>query len=306
MVCRNLPCAAALAGRDSCCHVVLEHKQEGVGVMNDPIELEVITHAPKSGQFRPTPLLCVHGAYASARQWDPFFLPFFAANGYPAYALSVRGHGGSAGRERVKEARLKDYVDDVLAVMDRLPAPPVLIGHSLGGMIVQKILTRRALPGAVLMCSAPPHGLMGSTLAAMFGNPVMFRQTAAMHRLGPDVATVDSARRALFLADTPDEWIRTVLPPAEPESDGVMQDAIWRDLPPSRGRRDVPVLVLGAGKDACITRTAVTETARAFGVHAEFFEDLPHALMLVPEWEQVATRILGWLETTLGSDPAGR
>ncbi len=267
--------------------------------MDNQVEIEVIKHAPREGVGRKTPLLFVHGAYGSAQLWEPFFLPFFAANGYPAYAVSVRGHGGSSGQEQLRGARLKDYVDDVLWAMDGLPATPVLIGHSLGGMIVQKIVAQRAVPAAVLMCSAPPHGLLGSTLAAMFGNPVMFRQMSALQKQGPQAATLDGARRSLFLPDTPDDWIRKVLPPAQAESDAVMLDATWRDLPPSRGRRDVPVLVVGAGKDACITRTALSETARAFGVQAEVFEDLPHALMLVPEWERVATRILDWLNTTL-------
>lgn len=281
-----------------------DQKDRGKGSgMSRQVDIEVLAHTPPADRAKKTPLLFVHGAYASAGQWEPFFLPFFAENGYPAYALSVRGHGASAGREQIKNARLKDYVDDVLTVMNRLPAPPVLIGHSLGGMIVQKILARQAVPAAVLMCSAPPHGLFGSTLAALFTNPVMFRQTATMHRRGPEAATLDSARRAMFLPDTPDDWIRTVLPPAQPESDSVMLDATWRDLPPSRGRRDVPVLVLGAGKDACITRMAVNETARAFGVQAEVFEDLPHALMMVPEWRQVATRILEWLDTALVRSP---
>jgi pimeloyl-ACP methyl ester carboxylesterase len=263
----------------------------------DTIEIEVLSALPKQQQ-NATPLLFVHGAYASAQQWAPFFLPFFAEQGYPAHAVSVRGHGGSGGRDDARAARLRDYVADALRVMDGLSNPPVLVGHSMGGMIVQKILVERAVPAAVLMCSAPPHGLLGSSLQAMFGNPVMFRDMAALQR-APESATVDGARRALFLDGTADDWIRRVLPRAEAESDAVMLDMTYRDLPPSRGRRDVPMLVLGAGRDACITRTAVRETARAFGVEAEMFEDLPHAMMLVPEWEQVARRILDWLSGVL-------
>ena len=263
--------------------------------MTDRIDLEVLTRQPAQGR-RPTPLLFVHGAYSSARQWEAFFLPFFAGHGWAAHAVSLRGHGASGGRETVRSARLRDYVADVVRVIETLPAPPVLIGHSMGGMIVQKVLVERAVPGAVLMCSVPPHGLLVSTLSAMFGNPLMFWQMSALQQLGPEAATLDGARRALFLKDTPDDWIRRVLPSAEQESDAVMLDMTFRDLPPSRGRRDVPMLVLGAGRDACITRTAVTETAHAFGVTADIFEDLPHALMMVPEWERPARRILEWLE----------
>jgi Lysophospholipase len=268
--------------------------------MDEPRKLEVRLHLPATPS-QAVPLLFVHGAYSSAAQWEPFFLPYFARHGYASHALSVRGHGGSDGRETVKSARLRDYVADVVEVMQSLPAPPVLIGHSLGGMIVQKVLVDHALPGAVLMCSAPPHGLLGSSLAAMFTNPLMFFQMSQLQRLGPGAATLDGARRSLFLPDTPDDWIRKVLPRAEPESDAVMMDATFRDLPPSRGRRDVPMLVVGGGRDACITTTAVAETARAFGVAPVMFDDLPHALMLVPEWEQVAATMLRWLQDTIPS-----
>lgn len=265
-------------------------------MMSDSFELEVLSLAPTAPR-RPVPLLFVHGAYASAAQWEPFFLPYFARLGYSVHALSVRGHGGSAGRERIKEARLRDYVADVVRVMQSLPVPPVLIGHSLGGMLVQKVLVDHRPAGAVLICSAPPHGILGSSLSAMFSNPMMFLQMAQLQHFGPGAATLDGARRSLFLPGTPDDWIRKVLPAAEPESDAVMLDASFRDLPPSHGRRDVPVLVIGAGRDACITTAAVAETARAFGVAPLMFDDLPHALMLVPEWEVVAQAIAGWLET---------
>lgn len=270
--------------------------------MSEAIDLDVVSAEPK-GRARAVPLLFVHGAYGSAAQWTPFFLPYFARHGFAAYAMSVRGHGASAGRDIVKHARLRDYVADVVQVMRSLPAPPVLIGHSLGGMIVQKVLVDHALPGAVLMCSAPPHGLLGSSLSALFSNPLMFFQLQKLQRMGPGAATLDSARRSLFLPDTPEEWIRKVLPAAEPESDAVMMDATFRDLPPSNGRRDVPVMVIGGGRDACITTTAVAETARAFGVRPVMFDALPHALMLVPEWEEVAKSVLDWLEKAV---PAAR
>jgi alpha-beta hydrolase superfamily lysophospholipase len=61
----------------------------------------------------------------------------------------------------------------------------------------------------------------------------------------------------------------------------------------------VPVLVLGGGKDTCISTTAVHATARAYGTRARIFEDMPHGLMLDPAWETVARATLEWLEETL-------
>ncbi len=79
------------------------------------MNLEVISRKPK-GKTRATPLLFVHGAYGGAWIWDQHFLPYFAENGYAAHALSLRGHGESAGWEGVGVARLWQYVADLRQV----------------------------------------------------------------------------------------------------------------------------------------------------------------------------------------------
>ena len=127
-------------------------------------------------------------------------------------------------------------------------------------------------------------------------NPLLIRDIMLMTMFGPDAATVDGARRALFRPDTPAEYIRRFLPEAQPESTLAMMDVTAFDLPPSRPQTDVPVLVLGAECDAFIAENAVHETAKAFAVKAEIFPGMPHAMMLDQDWQRVATRILEWLE----------
>ena len=70
--------------------------------------LEVRTCLPPRGNANggKPPLLFVHGGYCDAWCWAPYFLPWFAAKGYAAHALSLRGHGASAGRETVFVAGL--------------------------------------------------------------------------------------------------------------------------------------------------------------------------------------------------------
>ena len=122
-------------------------------------QLEVLSCEPQTRRHA-TPLLFVHGAFAGAWVWDEHFLPWFAAQGYSAHAVSLRGHGGSAGHERIDWYSIHDYVEDVAEVVADLAAAPVLIGHSMGGFVVQKYLERHAVPAAVLMCSVPPQGLV--------------------------------------------------------------------------------------------------------------------------------------------------
>src|SRR5512145_2168550 len=107
------------------------------------MSLETITRTPKNRTHK-TPLLFVHGMWHGAWCWDEFFLPFFADAGYHVTALSLRGHAGSEGK--IAGSSIMDYVRDVEEVAKTLPTPPVLIGHSMGGFIVQKFLERNSAP----------------------------------------------------------------------------------------------------------------------------------------------------------------
>ncbi|KAB2907936.1 MAG: alpha/beta hydrolase, partial [Dechloromonas sp.] len=104
--------------------------------------LEVFSCQPGRKTRKP-PLLFVHGAFAGGWMWTDTFMPFLAKAGYPCHALSLRGHGGSEGREQINWHSVADYVDDLKTVVDWLGEEPILIGHSMGGFIVQKYLEHR-------------------------------------------------------------------------------------------------------------------------------------------------------------------
>src|SRR5690242_6388280 len=106
----------------------------------------MIERRPADAGGRP-PLLFVHGLGHGAWCWENW-LTDAAEAGYPSFAVSLRGHGGSDGRLRT--SRLGHYVDDVIAAAAALPAPPVIVGHSMGGLVVQQVLARYAARAAVL------------------------------------------------------------------------------------------------------------------------------------------------------------
>lgn len=261
------------------------------------VRLEVISRKGEAPS-RPAPLLFVHGAFAGAWVWEPCFFPFFAGHGYDVHAVSLRGHGRSTGGDRLLTARLRDYVADVEAVMAALPRPPVLIGHSMGGVVVQHLMHRHEerLPAAVLLASGPPHGMIGSLWAMAMTNPGLLWQIMLVQSWGPALADMSWIRQALFSEHTPDDIADHVIPRLAGESMAVMLDLLGLDLPPSRRQLDLPTLVLGAENDPFVARGAVEETARTYGTTAEVFPAMAHAMMIDYDWHKVAARILTWLE----------
>jgi pimeloyl-ACP methyl ester carboxylesterase len=138
--------------------------------------LEVVDKG-SSTESHPVPLLFVHGGCLAAWCWDDHFLDFFADNGYRAIALNLRGHGGSPVSKPLNKCTLADYVDDVRSVAATLPATPVLIGHSMGGFIVQKYLETGTTPAAVLGVVGTAANLVPHRAAGGPEAPVAGRQT---------------------------------------------------------------------------------------------------------------------------------
>ncbi|MEH3142372.1 MAG: alpha/beta fold hydrolase [Mycobacterium kyogaense] len=124
----------------------------------------------------PTPLLFVHGAWHAAWCWDEHFLGWFADRGYRALALSLRGHGASGTDKPLNDCTFDDFEADVAAVAGDLGTPPVLIGHSMGGFVVQKYLETHDAPAAVLMASMPPAGLPAFGSALVAAAPLALRE----------------------------------------------------------------------------------------------------------------------------------
>jgi pimeloyl-ACP methyl ester carboxylesterase len=260
--------------------------------------LELISRFPDNPS-RSVPVLFVHGAFCGAWVWDEHFLPYFAENGYEAHALSLRGHGRSEAKSSVHLVSLTDYVADLTEVLDRLDTPPVLVGHSLGGVVVQKWLKRGRAPGAVLMGSGPPHGMLPSSIGMLLRDPALVMQLTMAQAFGPWASSRVLTRRALFSDSLPAETVDRHFARASAESLLVGLELAWPDFPGPTWSHEMPMLVLGAENDFFVSPTMVEATARVYGTREEIFPDMAHAMMLEPGWQSVADRILRWLRETV-------
>jgi len=257
------------------------------------MHIELIKEEPVSDE-RPTPILFVHGMWHAAWCWAEHFLPYFAHHGYRSYALSLRGHGGSEGREGLRWMSLKDYVSDVDQAASQMERPPVLVGHSMGGMIVQKYLESNLAPAAVMLASAPPKGVLAATMRVFLRHPLIFMKANLTLSMYPVVSTEALTKEAFFSADMPEQKVREYFSRLQDESYRAYLDMLGLNLPDSKAVK-TPMLVLGAARDAIISPLEVEHTARAYDTKAEIFPDMAHDMMLDRGWETVAERILNWL-----------
>jgi pimeloyl-ACP methyl ester carboxylesterase len=254
--------------------------------------LELIEKGSPSGAH-PTPLLFVHGGWHAAWCWEDHFLGFFADNGFRAVAVSLRGHGGSTRPKPLHFCSITDYVDDVAAAASILGTDPVVIGHSMGGFVVQKYLENHHAPAGVLMASMPSRAVHRAAVALR----VMRRHPAATLRswtVGTTADLVNTPRLTrdhFFSTHSPEHVVEACAERLQAES---IRAPGW--LVPSRPDRvTTPLLVLGREIDRTITNDAVHATADAYGTGAEFIPGMGHNMMLEPGWPNVAERIHSWL-----------
>jgi len=258
------------------------------------MRLEIISRVPERRSKVP-PILFVHGFWHGAWCWDEHFLPYFAQRGYACFAPSLRGHGGSEGADRLRWTSLADYVADVVEVAQTLDRPPILIGHSMGGLIVQKYLQLHSAPAAVLLASVPPAGLLATTLRFLMRHPLATLQSGLTLSVYPLVATPELYRSSFLSPGLPERELRKFHARVQDDSFRALLDMVLMDLPQPRKAKPTPMLVLGAD-DFVVRAWQVRATARAYGVAAQIFPEMRHAMMLDIGWRSVADRIAEWLD----------
>jgi len=236
-------------------------------------------------------VLLLHGLWHAAWAWENW-TDCLAARGYDCHAVDLRGHGASEGDIRC--AHLGDFIEDARRVVAALAEPPILIGHSLGGSLVEHLLATDSFPAAVLVSGVPGRYPVSTVLRTSISRPATTMATTRQRDLHPLVATADGARRFLFSPGTPGEIVRRVQPRLTAASPRVIRELIRS--PPARPRTGTPTLVLAATHDAAFRPRAQRRHARHIG--ADYLEILGsgHDIPLDHAWDIAVEEVIAWLD----------
>ncbi len=261
-------------------------------------QLEWLTVQPSCPQAAP-PVVLVHGAWHGAWCWVERALPDLAARGLTAHAISLRGHGSSSPAGLL--TTICDYVQDVRTVVNTLPQPPILVGHSAGGYVVQLLLSGccgsvPSVAGAVLLCSSPVSSPAYFLRRWRERKPMvdiralLRRETSAVRAalFRPDIALDDLERyRRQLVSEPPLVTLTSMLIRPRPH---VVQ---------------VPVLVIAAGNDAIFDLPAQQELAAAYRAELLVIPEAAHDLMLDPAWPMAGAAIARFAVTVGQAIPGG-
>lgn len=227
-------------------------------------------HRPAAVDARP-PVLLVHGGYHGAWCWD-YWAGRLIAEGREVAALDLRGHGGLAPPPDYPETGVLGFVEDVVAAIDALDRPPVVAGHSLGGLLVPLAAARRPTAALLLVCPSPPGNLPGAQRVSLVpeGAPVP-----------PLPAAVARSRYAEHLSDAE---LADLVAKLCAESPRLLNERYDLRVAVDPAAIGAPVLVVEGGRDDPERHPAGQDQAIAGfygGAHLRL-DDAPHDLMLGP------------------------
>ncbi|MGH7663710.1 MAG: alpha/beta hydrolase [Gemmatimonadaceae bacterium] len=242
------------------------------------------------------PILLLHGLLGGAWYFD-WYQKWFAARGYPSVALNLRGHCGSRPVPDIGRVSIHDYISDAreaAAALARPPAAsrPVVIGHSMGGLIAQKLAEENLVRAAVLLCAAPPRGIS-------VASPLLVRkQLRHIFRLlfsRPLRGSLDDHAALTFNRVPRAEWeelYARLSPDSGRAGRQISLGAVMVD--PERVR--CPMLVIAGGDDHFVVPRVGRALAERYGAPYIEFPEHGHFIVREPGWEEPAEEIARWLE----------
>lgn len=252
----------------------------------------------RPGEARP-PLVMVHGAFCGGWCFDGFRAPF-ESEGWRVSAPDLPGHAASDPPAAIAGRSLGDSAKALAEAIDAQSSPPVLIGHSLGGLVAQLAAARRRVAGLILLAPSPAWGQPVTSPVELAASGALLASRGAywLEAVAPDWPTV----RAMTFDRLPADLARTLFDRMVPESGRALFEVInwWMDptlasfVPPIAHQQ--PSLVISGGQDRIHPPATVAVTGLRLCADSRSFDALSHWMLDEPEAPDLAAACLEWLE----------
>jgi pimeloyl-ACP methyl ester carboxylesterase len=259
------------------------------------------------------PLMLIHGAWLSALSWENY-ADYFGKRGFAVSAPEwPRKHGDvQEMRETAEESAglgVREIVDHYEGLIRGLQEPPVLIGHSYGGLFVELLLDRGLGRAGVAMSPAPAKGILALPFSTLKSGAPALAHPSKWH--GAVTLSLEEFTYAFVNTFSEEEAAAAYSRYAVPETGQIFYEAGFANFhlhPPTaldfKSAERAPLLLVGAAADhtvpASLTKAAYKryEKSPAQTDYLEF-EGRPHLHMAAPDWQEVAAAIDSWLDGVL-------
>ncbi|HLY78409.1 MAG TPA: alpha/beta hydrolase [Caulobacteraceae bacterium] len=243
------------------------------------------------------PILMVHGGFSGGWSFDAFAAPFGDA-GHKVIAPDLPGHAPDAPREATLGLSMTDYAEAVVRHAAALAAPPILIGHSMGGLVSLLAAAKTPVAGVILLAPSAPWGVGGSSMEEAVSAVSLYALGAYWAQaIEPDYPSF--RRYGVDRLEQAEQ--RAIFERMRPESGRALFETLnwWLDPFMTTMVRPeaiaAPILAIAGGRDAIHPPPTVRETARRVGAQLQVMPQMSHWLIGEPGWRDVADLCVGWI-----------
>lgn len=256
-------------------------------------------------------IFMIHGMWVGPWCWENY-KEFFEARGYRCITPLLRFHDADPTDKpdpELGKTSVLDYAHDLEEELKQLDAPPVLMGHSMGGLLAQMLASRGLGKLAILIAPALPHGLvcvrlsMFRSILSAFALPGLWRR--------PYKLRFKEAAYAFLHLMAPEEQRNIYERLCHESGRALCEIGLWPLDTRKATRVDeanvrCPVLVLAGSQDRIIPAACVRRVAEKYRSVSRYREYEAHAHLILgePGWEKVAEDIAAWLEQNTDTDPS--
>ena len=251
--------------------------------------------AGDSGDAKP-PILFLHGVFGRPSLLEPW-TRYFRGAGFECHAPALPGRDPT-NDDVLRRTGIEDCFNVALDAYDRLTGPPIVIGHSMGGLLTQKIAAARTPRAVVLLASIPPGVLWPQPPALPHLFPVL-PAVLAGKPFFPSAGTMRNVPLNTLPADEQDELI----PRLVRDSGRVFREMSLGAASTRVNVSDLtcPVLCVSAGADRNVAQWISRRIAKRYNAEHQVHPGKPHWIIAESALDEVAPPVLGWLRRTLAS-----
>lgn len=268
-----------------------------------------------------TPLMFIHGAWLSSQSWENF-VEYFEQRGHDVSAPEWPRKKGDVQELReatddLKGLGLDEIVDHYQAEIEKLDEPPVLVGHSFGGLIVELLVDRGLGRAAVAMSPAPPKGILVLPFSSLKAASPALAHPSRWHGVVP--LTLEEFTFGFVNTLSPEDASAAYETYYVPESGQIFYEAGFANFhlhPPTevhfKMQDRAPLLIVGAEKDNTVPASLAKKQFEKYEKHEAYdaqtdyleFAGRPHLMMITEGWEEIAGEIDRWMTAALASSEA--
>lgn len=262
-----------------------------------------------------TPVVFIHGLWLGASSWQPW-VDLFAARGYAPLAPTWPGEADSIehARSRPEDAAgfgINEVAEHFARIIEKLDTPPIIIGHSFGGMIAEKLLGENYGIAAIAIDAAQIKGVLPIPLSSLRATFPVFKNPANAKRavsLSPQEFAF-AFGNALSAEESDALWTEWNIPsPGKPLFEAASANFSHNSPAKVDTGNNIrgPLLLIMGGQDHTVPEAITTSTLKQYRNSSAItelveFADRGHSLTVDSGWREVAEECLRWLDSHAGA-----